>query len=153
VVHENEGFEQVTLKELYASSISTEVDDLVFYAHSKGTAYPAPIQERWRRQMTYWNVYEHEEIIKHLNSGFHAAGIHWMDGLPSQNQGFFGGNFWWSKMSAIKTLPLCPDGDRYVAELWIGWLEKTIPEFRKLNLYDGPIGYLTAMNTYWNYGS
>lgn len=143
VAHENEGWEQVTLDPLHDFAFSVD-EAYILYAHTKGAANNGPHQDVWRKTMTQCNIGWWKLCVDALDSGCHAAGCHWMknDG----NRWFFGGNFFWVKASAVRTLPKCLRDHRWNAESWIGDITFTIPDFTVMNFFTG--GVATAIGSF-----
>lgn len=107
-----EGWEQITLEALRKRAAAT--DDVVLYAHSKGSANISDMNTAWRKSMTYYNVIQWRQNLTHLQTA-DCVGCHWI-----QDGQFFGGNYWWANTSYIKTLPPLDYTSRYHAEIWIG---------------------------------
>lgn len=103
----------------------------VLYAHTKGASDPSDFNARWRRSMTDRLVRDWRANLAHLE-GHDAVGCHWLtaarfpdrrDCPPEQGNvsvPFFGGNFWLARCEYLRTLPPCPQENRWDAERWIG---------------------------------
>lgn len=117
----DQGYEQVTLDALYEFSLTH--DGFVFYAHNKGSYNISHLNNAWRLSMTYYCLMQWENAIDKLQK-VDAVGCHWM--IPHFyitnriDSPFFGGNFWWARLSIIRTLKYCARNDRYDAEKWLG---------------------------------
>lgn len=129
VAEDGIGWEQVTLNKLYEDS--TKLDGYVLYAHTKGSANRSnPENSLWRKTMCYYNVVKWKDCIDSLKDN-DACGIFWINtnGLEDHpehknSKWFFAGNYWWTSMSHIKTLPPPLNNNRYEAEGWVGMSKK-----------------------------
>jgi hypothetical protein len=103
-------------------------DWYVLYHQAKGVRSPnSDIAAAWRRCMSRHVVHDWRECVAALDSGYDAAGCHWLtpEQFPKVRSAYFGGNFWWAKASFLATLPELPvtascREDFYLAETWIG---------------------------------
>lgn len=104
-------------------------DWYVCYWHLKGARHgDHPLLNAWRRCMGHSVIKHWRRCVTDLDNGCDSVGAHWLtreEFGPMVNTFFWGGNFWWAKASFLKTLPALPstaetDGDRYLAETWIG---------------------------------
>jgi hypothetical protein len=132
-------------------------DWYVCYFHAKGATHP--IEEktpddikysrtRWRGCMMRNVIQNWTRCVSDLNSGFDAAGCHWMaPPFTPFGQHLFGGNFFWAKVSYLRTLPSIMERDRikiqsgidsaesrFEAEVWIG----NGPRLPSVKDYHGP---------------
>ena len=121
----DEGWEQLTLRELHTWAKHAEPQTPVLYAHSKGITYKhfdGLYGAVWRQSMTDRLVGGWEQCTKLLQE-HEAVGCHWLtpDAYPGLVQGpYFAGNFWWARAGYIAELPSVSDESRYDAEGWIG---------------------------------
>ena len=123
----DEGFEQVTLRQMYADVHATDDEYAVLYAHSKGALFNTPWNAAWRRSMTQ-HVVSGWPGCAALLKDYDAVGCHWLtrDRHHDPQLGhfvttpFFGGNFWMARASYLRTLPPPEDEHRHQAEEWIG---------------------------------
>lgn len=112
---------------------SNHEDWLVLFFHAKGATHSHdPMTTGWRNCMTRHCISNWRQCVSDLNTGLDAVGCHWCKNSPSDpnadrwgSNPIFGGVFWWSKGSYLKTLPQLPKDatDRhsfYLPELWIG---------------------------------
>ena len=125
-----EGWEQVTLDELWA--FAQDNDGLVLYCHTKGAANFDPINNSWRRSMTYYNVIDWATPVAALRAGKSIAGCHWIRGSRATNpdngdQGFFGGNYWWTHLEILRHNKPPDSALRHYAEHWLGHLSDFTP--------------------------
>ena len=99
----------------------------VLYHHIKGVQHVNDRAcEQWRKGMEHHCVYEWDQCVKWLESGYDAVGCHWL--TPQKYSGLvvnplFGGNFWWAKSDFLMKLPpVATDtwDNRYWAEGWVG---------------------------------
>jgi hypothetical protein len=142
-----EGFEQETLDKLY--DFSQDHDGAVLYAHTKGSANFAPINDPWRRSMEQKCVVEWRTAVAALEcDGKAIVGCHWIMGNPEVERlveawrnrrlnppgldgvgGMFGGNYWWTRLELLRQN--CRPGreSRYAAEHWLGQLSEVMPIF------------------------
>ena len=99
-------------------------DWYIFYHHIKCATRSDNLCRVWRECMTRRLVLGWRHCVALLDSGCDSVGCHWLtpEQYPALVQSpFWGGNFWWAKASFIDTLPKLPlDGDRFLAEKWIG---------------------------------
>jgi len=139
-----DGFEQETLDRLWEFSHNN--DGAVLYAHTKGAANYARINDAWRRSMTYHCVIRWEYAVEQIAAGKTIAGCHWIKGNPNierlveawQNRhlnppgldgvgGMFGGNFWWTRLEDVRRNVKPTRVSRMDAEHWLGQLSEVMP--------------------------
>ena len=111
VAEQENGWEQVTMNKL--RDFSHENDAWIFYAHTKGSSDPSPINIAWRKSMTYYNIINWKEAVSYL-SEYDTVGTHWVT-APQD-----GKTFWWATTDYLKTLPPIGIENRHRAEDWIG---------------------------------
>lgn len=125
------GWEQETLDPLY--DWVQDHDGLVSYAHTKGAANYAPINDGWRRDMEHHCVVEWRQPVEALTGcGMSIAGAHWYQGGPSSVPGFgtggmFGGNYWWTRADLLRRNVPPGRESRFAAEHWLGQLSEVMP--------------------------
>ena len=114
MAEENAGWEQVTMNKIH--DFIKNKNGWVFYAHTKGSHDPSPINIAWRKSMTYYNIIKWQEKVEpHLdNIDIDTIGCHWC------NNQFWGGTYWWARIDYLKSLSLPLMNDRWDAERWIG---------------------------------
>lgn len=154
-----EGWEQETLDPLYA--YSQDHDGAVLYAHTKGAANFAPINDPWRRSMTQLCVVEWQRPVEALDTGGKSiVGCHWIKGQPEIERlaeawrnrelnppgldgvgGMFGGNYWWTKLELLRQNCKPDRIHRHAAEHWLGQLSEVMPIWEEtiLDLNPRPI--------------
>lgn len=110
------GWEQVTMNKL--REFAHNNDGWIFYAHTKGSSDPSPINTAWRKSMTYYTVIKWREATSYLDT-CDTVGTHWVTG-PQDGKTFWGGTFWWATTDYLKTLPPIGMENRHRAEDWIG---------------------------------
>lgn len=110
------GWEQVTLKYLHSYS-KNNLNDAIFYAHTKSSSNPSLININWRKSMTYYNIIKWQECYEKLND-HDTIGCHWVKGMGIN--GIWGGNYWWATCQYISQLPDLSYKNRHNAEEWIG---------------------------------
>ncbi len=123
----DEGFEQVTLRQVHRDVQETPGEYAVLYTHTKGALYNTPWNRAWRRSMTQHVVSGWRDCVQLLDDS-DAVGCHWLtrDSHHDPQAGhfvttpFFGGNFWMARASYLRTLPPPQDEHRHQAEEWIG---------------------------------
>lgn len=139
-----EGFEQETLDQIWSHAQTH--DGFVFYAHTKGAANYAPINDAWRRSMTRFNVFGWREVVAELEAGKLIAGCHWIHGNPATERlsdawvnrrinppgldgvgGMFGGNYWWARLDVLRLNQEPSRESRHAAEHWLGQLSEVVP--------------------------
>ena len=110
-----DGWEQVTMNRL-RQYVDTMHSGWVFYAHTKGAANPTPINIAWRKSMTYHNIIRWKEQVQpHLgDTDVDTIGCHWC------NDAFWGGTYWWARVTYLQGLQSPLMDSRYRAEEWIG---------------------------------
>lgn len=124
------GWEQVTLEPMF--DFVQDHTGPILYTHTKGASRHNPVDNPWRRMMTWHNVVNWQQPVAALASGKTVAGCYWHQGGPSSVEGFghggmFGGNFWWTTCEALRRN--VPPGmeSRYSAEHWLGQLSEVMP--------------------------
>lgn len=139
-----DGFEQETLDELWRFSFRH--DGLALYAHTKGAANFAPINNAWRRSMTFFNVMGWRTPVAALQEDKSIAGCHWIRGNPDEERlveawknrhlnppgldgvgGMFGGNYWWARLDLVRQNVQPTRRSRFDAEHWLGQLSEVVP--------------------------
>lgn len=104
--------------------LSKKEDFLVYYFHTKGISRTIKNEkaknnvEAWRKMMEYFNFYKYKVAINVLND-FDTYGACLKEYKTTT---FYDGNFWWSKSSYIRTLPILSEENkknRYWAEHWL----------------------------------
>lgn len=143
--YEREGWEQETLDRLY--TFAQSYDGAVLYAHTKGAANFAPINDPWRRSMTQLCVMEWRTAVAALEcDGKSIVGCHWIKGQPDIERlseawrnrelnppgldgvgGMFGGNFWWTRLELLRQNCQPDRVHRHAAEHWLGQLSEVMP--------------------------
>lgn len=147
VAQEPIGWEQVTLKNLFKDSQSSEFYAL--YCHTKGSGYPSPISAPWRRVMTHEVVINWEKHFLCLKEGADAVGPFW-DTHGNDHNTYFAGNFWWAKSETIKNIGCVGEDNRFQAEGWLSTLNfksKNV-EFDVRSFIHMPILDTNSMNNY-----
>jgi hypothetical protein len=129
-VEADDGWEQVTLDQVYKDVQEIPGEYAVLYAHTKGAHGDTDGNAAWRRSMTRHVVHGWEECVAHLDT-VQAVGCHWIsnDHVP-ENPPFFGGNFWWARASYLRTLPPPDNESRWHAELWVGQGHPVVWDFK-----------------------
>lgn len=141
----DEGWEQVTLHPLHA--FAQDHDGYVAYAHTKGSANFAEINDAWRRSMEFYNYVQWRQPVALLDRGAKAVGCHWYTAAPAAQPGFgvsgmFGGNYWWADMRFLRLAPPCELDSRHAAEHWVGRMSEVTPLVHYehiVDLHPGPI--------------
>lgn len=124
------GWEQETLHPLWEHC--HDHGGYVAYAHTKGAANYDPINDPWRRSMTWHCFVDWEKPVAALDQGRSVAGCHWIAGGPSSVPGYgtggmFGGNFWWARCELAAQNVAPGRLSRYEAEHWLGQLSEVTP--------------------------
>lgn len=118
---------EIPTQQLIEKWLPGHEDWYVLYHHTKGVTHPGHVAyDVWRRRMESACVWNWRECISALDSGFDAAGCHWL--TPERFPGavtspFFGGTFWWATARYLMQLPKLPAPsweNRFEAESWIG---------------------------------
>lgn len=119
VAERDEGWEQVTLQQVYDDLRRPLGDYAVLYAHTKGAANDLDSSAAWRRSMTRQLVGGWEECLRQLKA-CDAVGCHWVKApeWPDQEP-FFAGNFWWATSRYLRTLDPPLSETRWQAETWV----------------------------------
>jgi hypothetical protein len=113
VAEADAGWEQVTMNKI--PNLIKDKNGWVFYAHTKGSHDPSKINIAWRKSMTYHNIIQWQEKVRpHFNDDIDTIGCHWCDNA------FWGGTYWWAKMSYLNSLDMPLIDNRWCAEEWIG---------------------------------
>lgn len=123
-----DGYEQRTLDLIFGSGITD--DDMVLYAHSKGSANVSQINDDWRRCMTRHLIDNWRNCLAEMAVGADTVGVHWL--TPEEHPKtvtipYYGGNFWWARGSHIRKLPPPSHETRYHAEAWLGTVRPEHP--------------------------
>lgn len=130
VAESREGWEQETLQPLW--EFTQYATGLVSYAHTKGSANFAEINNAWRRSMEYYCYVDWQKPAAALTANKYIAGCHWHCGGPSSIPGFgtggmFGGNYWWTRCELLRRNVPPGRESRYAAEHWLGQLSEVMP--------------------------
>jgi hypothetical protein len=136
VATSSEGWEQETLNPLWKWCRRRRAKGpraaLVGYGHTKGASRNDPIDQPWRRAMTYHNFVNWQRPVEALQNGTSIAGCYWHTGGPSSREGYgvggmFGGNFWWTRADLLRQSPAPGMISRHYAEHWLGQLCEVTP--------------------------
>lgn len=124
------GWEQVTLDPLF--DFVQYADGLVSYAHTKGAANYADINNAWRRSMEWYCFIDWQQPVTALQQGKFISGCHWHRGGPSSIPGYgtggmFGGNYWWTRCDLLRQNVRPGHESRFAAEHWLGQLSEVMP--------------------------
>ena len=104
-----------------------EIEDrAIFYSHSKGVSYTDPNTrnkiENWVRYLDLYNIKHWQTHVRNLNS-YDTSGCFMIQDPPH-----YSGNFWWTKSSHLRKLPLLDNNNTpYLnrGEFWLGSLPGT----------------------------
>lgn len=118
----------------------------VCYFMAKGATFPAgdDFRTRWRQRMQHHVITEWKKCVRWMDRGYECCGIHYL--TPESHPGlvefpYFGGNFWWSRASYLKTLAPISESpavkqhgldafeSRYESESWLGHGKKRPQHF------------------------
>jgi hypothetical protein len=138
------GWEQVTLDPLYEMAVQDQ-DAYYVYAHTKGAANFAPVNEVWRNGMTRVNIVEWERAVQVLDEGYTTAGCHYYPNNFDNPNPFWGGNFWWATGKHIAMLGICENDYRHRAEAWVGKIHGD-PFYKQYDLW--PVGIGTVPQSF-----
>jgi hypothetical protein len=114
-------------------------DAYYVYAHTKGAANFAPVNEVWRNGMTRVNIVEWERAVQVLDEGHTTAGCHYYPINFDNPNPFWGGNFWWATGKHISMLGICERDHRHCAEAWVGKINND-PFYKPYDLWPVGIG-------------
>lgn len=107
----------------------------LLYTHAKGCTHPDGdyLRTRWRSCMMRNLVHNWRTCIIDLDKGYESVGCHFMQPPATPpKQYIFGGNFWWSRASYLRTLPSVMERERikisgldslesrFESEVWLG---------------------------------
>ena len=125
--HGKQSRTEIPTQKILRSWLPGHEDWYVLYHHIKGVTHPGDVNyQRWRENMEKVCVWGWRDCISNLDSGFDAAGAHWLtpEKYPSTvNSPFFGGTFWWTTVRYLMQLPDLMEPtwqNRFDAEGWIG---------------------------------
>lgn len=132
---QNNQFEFPALECIY--NLAHRENFYVYYFHTKGVSYTLKsaseyptskfenlkkCSDAWRKMMEYFIFYKHNVAINVLKY-YDTYGCKYDDPIvPPYHYKYYAGNFWWSKSSYIKTLPVISNEEkqnRYWAENWL----------------------------------
>jgi hypothetical protein len=124
IAEADEGFEQVTLRELRRCCRELYSDDEpILYTHTKGAWNTTMMAAAWRQAMDTQLIEQWPLRLEQLQQ-VDAIGLHWLtqEENPSApiSSPFFGGNFWWANAGYLATLPEPSTESRHHAEGWLG---------------------------------
>jgi len=128
------GHEMRTLDRLRTDAETRDPDACYLYCHSKGVTHgtrsaDAVLNTHWRRAMLGHVVHGWRDAVAPLVAGrcdvagpFYLEPAAWQARHPAfGGTPYFAGNFWWATAAHVRRLPRLPvDGNRYLAEIWIG---------------------------------
>lgn len=131
---QSSGWEQVTMIPMW--QFCQENEGLMLYAHSKGSANQNEVNTRWRRSMTWHNVWQWRFAVERLQT-HEMYGCHWiqplLEGMPEHRQGnwMFAGTFFWGWCKTIARFPRPALTHRHEAEGFCGYgyAEQPFPVF------------------------
>ena len=147
--------EAQTLNSLWDFSNSTNVPFKVLYLHTKGTMWNHRTDDHgksvnfrsnaWRLLMEYFVIHRWRDCVECLDD-YDSVGCEWSQdgtlyGIEKyvETDGYYRGNFWWSKTDYIKRLDpqfLYEGGvaQRYQSEQWIGTKNPNYYNFKSVNV-------------------
>ena len=128
------GHEMLTLARLQAAAVTSDPGTCFLYCHSKGVTHgtgsaEAALNTQWRQAMLAHVVHGWRDAVAPLAAGradiaggFYLEPRVWQHHHPGFGATpYFAGNFWWATADHLRRLPqMSVDGDRYLAEVWIG---------------------------------
>jgi hypothetical protein len=139
----SELYERPSLLHLRSLSEQDTEDVYYWYLHTKGlrwfgTKYETNILD-WIDIMLYWNVVLWKKAVFTLKHGYDTYGANAVIN-SSMYANHYSGNFWWSKSSYLKKLPLTIGPNYNDPEYWILQMSPKIfyPYPSKVNHYDFP---------------
>lgn len=125
------GWEQQTLQVLQDEATRGVIDGPVLYAHTKGAANKSIVSDVWRSCMEDNTVRSWKQALSLLeNNEADTVGAHWLDETRWEGEvstPFYGGNYWWSSINHIRSLPPIKYGNRWDAECWLGTVKPDRP--------------------------
>lgn len=107
-------------------------EDYILYIHTKGASKPNELYEiEWRGYMELSLIDDYKTHINLIDNGFDTSGVlmandelqfirHWAGG-------FYGGNFWWTKVKLLNRIP------KNIKEIWGTMEDRHMPEWCFLN--------------------
>jgi hypothetical protein len=99
-----EEFEYTTLRELWLYSKTTDPDELICYAHTKGVSYaPNYKSDYWRTELCQNIIREWEDCVEILKT-VDSCGPRPSARLRARVRPYYRGNFWWAKAGLIAKL-------------------------------------------------
>lgn len=111
----------------FLRNFALNVDSNILYLHSKGvmTKEKNEAIDDWRNYMLHFNVNEWQKCVSHLKDN-DTCGVD----LRNNPQIHYSGNFWWSKSSHIKKLPIVEEtlsclSNRHKCEFWLNQINGT----------------------------
>jgi len=120
-------YEAFTLKAL--REYGQENDAKILYMHSKGATKPTLAKHAWREMFNYFLVDKHKMCLSLLDK-YDGVGCNGLNSIipPTYDKHyfFFGGNFYWTRSSYVRTLPevVVPPPDRFWCEYWIAMAQR-----------------------------
>jgi hypothetical protein len=119
---------QFFTNETMSGRFHADIDVHVLYLHTKGVFSGRQSQAMsscmndWRDYMEFFLIDHYKDAIIGLGNNFDVCGVNWrVQSLFGPMVGHFSGNFWWSSMRYLYTLPeIKSDWDRAYYEFWIG---------------------------------
>lgn len=116
------GWEQVTLEHVHSYS-KNNLNDAIFYAHTKGSSNNSVININWRKSMTYYNIIKWKDCYNYLTS-FDSVGCHLLGAKGDKGDkwgpnGIWAGNYWWATCKYLSNVNLIQYDSRYDAEGWV----------------------------------
>jgi hypothetical protein len=136
------GWEQLTLEYVHSYS-KNNINESIFYAHTKSSSNPSKININWRKNMTYYNIVEWKERYKNLSS-HDTVGCHFVKSNKSEKKwlpnGVWAGNYWWASCKYLSTIQPLQYNSRHDAETWIlssdhKKIYDACPGFPSMNLF------------------
>jgi len=110
-------------------------EDYILYIHTKGASKSNELYEiEWREYMELSLIDDYKIHIKMLEDGYDSSGVlmandelqfirHWAGG-------FYGGNFWWTKVKLLNRIP------KNIKEMWGKMEDRHMAEWCFLNKID-----------------
>lgn len=118
----NDHWEQTTLNLLRGDLVPDYLDDddIVFYAHSKGSAHASTWNTTWRNTMRHFAFTHWREMTAPLLANQADVSSIWWISEAYNPRPHPQGNYWFARVDYLRTLPPPSLEDRFGAEWWVG---------------------------------
>ncbi len=117
----DDGYEQLTLRQIHVDAHQVPGDSAVLYMHTKGAYVNTEHNALWNWSMTRELIGEWKHCVG-LLTDHDVVACHWIKAPERDHPGqpmIAAGNFWWARAAYLRQLPPPDNTTRWAAEDWV----------------------------------